>query len=131
MPAISSQLACYPKAPYERLLAWQRAHALTLRIYALSRTWPADERFGLISQVRRAAASVPTNIAEGAAKLGSSEFRRFLDIALGSQAEVRYLLQLAGDLGYLAEEECDAILDEAEEAGRLRWGMYRSLKAKA
>jgi four helix bundle protein len=93
--------------------------------------WPADERFGLVSQIRRAAVSIPTNIAEGAAKRGSGEFRRFLDIALGSQTEVRYLLRLAGDLGYLAEEERGTIMDEAEETGRLLWGLYRSMKAKA
>ena len=80
--------------PYERLLAWQKAHALALRVYSLSAMWPPDERFGLTSQIRRAAVSVPTNIAEGVIKRGPKEFRRFLDIALGSQTEVRYLLRL-------------------------------------
>ncbi len=62
---------------------------------------------------------------------GPGEFRRFLDIALGSRTEVRYLLRLAGDLGYPAEEERGTIMDEAEETGRLLWGLYRSMKAKA
>lgn len=116
-------------APYERRLAWQKAHAVTLRIYALSATWPADERFGLIAQIRRAAASVPTNIAEGMIKHGPAEFRRFLDIALGSQTEVRYLVRLAADLGYLRLADQDAIAAEVDEAGRLLWGLYRSMKA--
>jgi four helix bundle protein len=117
-------------AHYEELLAWQHAHALTVRIYAMSAAWPAAERFGLISQIRRAAVSVPTNIAEGAIKHGPREFRRFLDIALGSQTEVRYLLRLAGDLGYLSADELTSITEAAEEAGRLLWGLYRSMKAR-
>ncbi len=116
-------------APYEQLLAWQKAHAVTLRIYALSAAWPADERFGLVAQIRRAAASVPTNIAEGAIKRGPAEFRRFLDIALGSQTEVRYLLRLAGDLEYLRSDDQVAIASEVDEVGRLLWGLYRSMKA--
>ncbi|HET8634038.1 MAG TPA: four helix bundle protein [Gemmatimonadales bacterium] len=118
-------------APYEELLAWQHAHALTLRIYALSATWPAAERFGLVAQIRRAAVSVPANIAEGVIKHGPKEFRRFLDIALGSQTEVRYLLRLAGDLGYLSTPELAGVTEAAEEAGRLLWGLYRSMKARA
>jgi four helix bundle protein len=85
--------------PYFDLLAWQKAHRLVLRIYALSKAWPSEERFGLRSRIRRAAVSIPTNVAEGAARRGKSEFRRFLDFAAGSHAEVAYLLRHAIDPG--------------------------------
>ena len=100
--------------PYERLLAWQQCHALTLLVYRVSASWPAAERYALTSQIRRAATSAPTNIAEGSAKKGKREFRRYLDIALGSLAEVSYLLLLARDLNLLS-----AIDWEEVEAGRL------------
>jgi four helix bundle protein len=70
--------------PYERFDAWKIAHQLALEVYAITERWPANERFGLTAQVRRAALSAPTNIAEGSAKRGSRELRRYLDIALGS-----------------------------------------------
>jgi four helix bundle protein len=74
--------------PYEKFEAWQVAHELALEIYRVTDKWPKEERFGLTIQLRRAALSAPTNIAEGAAKRGNREFRRFLDIALGSLSEV-------------------------------------------
>ena len=82
---------------YERFDAWRAAHHLALELYRATDTWPRSERFGLTIQMRRAALSVPTNIAEGAAKRGSREFRRFLDIALGSLAELSYLLRFSRD----------------------------------
>ena len=99
--------------PYERLLAWQQCHSLALLVYRASDKWPVSERYALTSQVRRAAVSAPTNIAEGSAKKGKREFRRYLDIALGSLAEVSYLLLLARDLNLLS-----AIDWEEVEAGR-------------
>jgi four helix bundle protein len=83
--------------PYERLDAWNRCHELVLKVYAVTRDWPRYEQYGLISQVRRAAVSAATNIAEGGAKRGPREFRRYLDISLGSLSEVSYLLRLARD----------------------------------
>jgi four helix bundle protein len=75
-------------APYERFDAWKAAHHLALRVYKVTDGWPQNERYGLTIQIRRAALSAPTNIAEGSAKRGSREFRRYLDIALGSLSEV-------------------------------------------
>ena len=80
--------------PYERFEAWKLAHELALEIYRISERWPAAERYQLTSQVRRAALSVPTNIAEGSAKKGVREFGRYLDIARGSLSELSYLLGL-------------------------------------
>ncbi|MDH4348180.1 MAG: four helix bundle protein, partial [Gemmatimonadota bacterium] len=85
--------------PFERLEAWRGCHELTLAVYSVTNTWPRHEQYGLISQSRRAAASAATNIAEGSAKRGPAEFRRYLDIVLGSLSELAYLLMLARDLG--------------------------------
>jgi four helix bundle protein len=89
---------------HERFLAWQVAHELALELLRVTDRWPREERFGVTIQLRRAALSVPTNIAEGAAKRGAREFRRFLDIALGSLAEVSYLLRFSRDYGLLNRE---------------------------
>ena len=84
---------------HERLKAWELCHELVLGVYRQTERWPLQERYGLTSQIRRAAVSAPTNLAEGAAKHGRREFRRYVDIALGSVAETAYLLRLAKDWG--------------------------------
>lgn len=89
--------------PYERLEAWRQAHRLALVAYEATERFPRNELFGLTSQIRRAALSVPTNIAEGSAKRGRREFGRYLDIALGSLAELSYLLLFARDRGLLPQ----------------------------
>jgi four helix bundle protein len=88
---------------FRNLGVWARAHALTLSIYKVTMSFPTEERFGLVSQMRRCAASVGANIAEGCGKRGNAEFQRFLQIASGSASEVKYHLLLAHDLGYLTE----------------------------
>jgi four helix bundle protein len=102
--------------PYERFQAWQAAHELALEIFRLTDRWPTEERFGFTIQLRRAALSAPTNIAEGAAKRGGREFRRFLDIALGSLAEVSYLLRFSRDYGLLSPEAWVKIEDLRSQA---------------
>ncbi|MFC4211326.1 four helix bundle protein [Pedobacter lithocola] len=87
-----------------KLEVWKKAHELTLNIYLVTKEFPLDERFGLISQIRRSAASVPTNIIEGQARQFSKEFKQFLFIAKGSLAETHYHLFLAKSLSYLNEE---------------------------
>ena len=91
--------------PHERFIAWQRAHGFVLEIHRTTSKWPADERYGLTAQIRRAAFSVAVNIVEGCARRGRREFRRFLDISYVSLAEAGYILLLAKDLGYLTGEE--------------------------
>jgi four helix bundle protein len=113
---------------YKQLIAWQRCHELVLVIYRATDQWPATERFGLTAQIRRAAASAPTNIAEGSAKRGRTEFRRFLDISLGSLAEVSCQLELARDLGFLSEAEWQEIEAIRDAAGRVTWLLYRSVQ---
>ena len=87
--------------PYEKFDAWKIAHQLALEVYRITEKWPAREKYQLTSQTRRAALSVPTNIAEGAAKRVPREFRRYLDISLGSLSELSYLLLFSKDLGIL------------------------------
>jgi four helix bundle protein len=112
---------------HERLRAWSLAHELTLAVYRATRGWPASERYGLTGQLRRAAAAVPTTLAEGAAKHGPKEFRRFVDIALGSISEVAYLLRLAHDLGLLEPAEYASLDDLRTRTGGLIWRLARAL----
>ena len=116
----------FPVHRYERLAAWQRCHELTLAVYRTSSEWPPIERFGLVTQARRAAGSACANIAEGSAKRGSAEFRRFLDISLGSLAELSYWLRLAKDLGF-AHQSHGTVERLLDEASATTWGLYRSM----
>src|SRR5215212_4032167 len=93
--------------PYERFDAWKMAHKLALQIYEVTDGWPTTDRFGLTAQIRRAAISAPTNIAEGSAKRGPRELRRYLDIVLGSLSEVSYLLRFSRDRGILEHDHPD------------------------
>jgi four helix bundle protein len=113
--------------PYERLDAWNAAHQLVLMIYSATESWPSRELYGLISQTRRAAFSVAANIAEGSAKKGPREFRRFLDVALGSFAELRDSLRVAHDLQILSDSEMEQLQEPTELAGKLLWGLYKSM----
>ena len=90
---------------YRNLQVWTKSHSLTLLIYSTTRDFPADERFGLTSQLRRAASSIQANIAEGCGRGGSREFRHFLRMASGSASELEYHLLLAADLGYLNQPQ--------------------------
>jgi four helix bundle protein len=101
------------------LKVWQRSHALVLAIYRTTASFPSDERFGLTSQLRRAAASVPTNIAEGSKRQGRLDYARFLNIAEGSLSETQYLLMLARDLSYLSPDVATSLLGEADEVARM------------
>ncbi|MDH3497807.1 MAG: four helix bundle protein [Gemmatimonadota bacterium] len=113
--------------PYERLDAWRVCHDLVLAVYRVTDSYPARELYGLTSQTRRSAASIATNIAEGSAKRGRREFRRFLDISLGSLSELSYLLLLARDLGLLEQDAWEEVSALRERAGLLVWRLYRSV----
>ena len=112
---------------HERLKSWVACHELTLAVYRITKQWPATEKYGLMSQARRAAYSASANIAEGSAKRGAREFRRFLDISLGSLSELSYVLMLARDLGYLKAEGWGEIEALRDHAGRLTYGLYRAI----
>ena len=100
------------------------------QVYRATKDFPSDERFGLTSQLRRAAVSVPSNIAEGQGRRSDKEFHRFLAIALGSLCEVETQLLIAQRLEYIDEDQTTAILDIASEVGRLVGGLQNSLRTK-
>ena len=112
---------------FERLDAWHRCHELSLAVYRMTSNWPSVERFGLISQVRRATVSAEANIAEGSAKRGRAEFRRYLDISLGSLSELACLLRLASDLGILSTRDQKEVDKIREAASKLTWQLYKSM----
>ena len=86
-------------------MVWKKSHDLTMRVYNLTSQFPREEIYGLTSQIRRACASIPTNIAEGCGRKSSAEFARFLQIAIGSASETEYLILLAHDLKYLSPDQ--------------------------
>jgi four helix bundle protein len=109
------------------LAVLEKAHNLVLTIYRLTSSFPDDERFGLSIQLRRAAVSVPSNLVEGRARASEAEFRRHVDIAHGSIAEVEYQLRLARDLGYMLMEEWRRADDAAQEVSRMLAALKRNL----
>lgn len=115
--------------PNEKFEAWKLAHNLALEVYRITDRWPSSERYYLTGQIRRAALSIPTNIAEGAAKRGPREFRRYLDIARGSLSELSYLLRFSRDRGILDVETFHAMDELRDRAGKVTWGLYVSLSS--
>jgi four helix bundle protein len=90
---------------FRTLTVWEKSHKLTLRLYSVTKTFPKEELFGLTSQIQRAAASIPANIAEGCGKGSDADFGRFLQISFGSACELEYHLILSKDLGLLADSD--------------------------
>src|SRR5918992_980762 len=117
-------------AVYERFKAWEICHELAVAVYQATRNWPRDEQFGLTSQARRAAHSVAANIAEGSARSGGKEFRRYLNISLGSLSELSYTLRLARDVKILTEEKWRELDQLHGRAGRQMWRLYKSLQPR-
>jgi four helix bundle protein len=115
---------------YRDLKAWQKAMELVREIYRVSRKFPKEELFGLMSQIRRAAVSVPSNIAEGHAKLSRKEYQHFLGHARGSLAEIETQILIAKDLDYLNEIDMNYILNLSAEVGRVLNGLLASLREK-
>ena len=105
--------------PFRDIQAWQRSYKFALEINKVSSTFPSDERYGLTSQLRRAAVSVPNNIAEGSKRQGRQDFIRFLNIAEGSTAEMECLLMFVRDLGYLPRQQISVLMKEMDEVCRL------------
>ena len=112
---------------HRKLKAFEMADALVVDVYKATQSFPAEERYGLVSQVRRAAVSVPTNIVEGCARESQRDYLRFLSIALGSLREVGYLLDLSRRLGFLPEEQGRQLDGQYNEAARTLAGLVKSL----
>jgi four helix bundle protein len=115
---------------FRKIKAWQLADDLVLRVYQLSRQFPAEELYGLVSQLRRAVASVPANIAEGSNRSSNREFLQFLYIASGSMAEVEYFLHLSHRLGYLRDAEYDQLEEARRQSASTLQGLIKSVKAQ-
>ncbi len=111
---------------YKDLKVWERAHKLCLTLYKFTDMFPNEEKFGLISQLRRAGVSVPTNIAEGCGYDTPKEFARFIKIASGSITEVLYLLELSKDLKFLSEENFNSVKEEAIIIRRMLYNLRMS-----
>lgn len=116
---------------YRKLMVWQKAHELVLALYAASRAFPDDERYGLTSQIRRAAASIPMNIAEGSGRDTGPDFRRFVYVAMGSANEVEYQLLLARDLSYVQRPVYDRLHGDLNEVKRMLTGLIQSIEGKS
>jgi four helix bundle protein len=119
-----------PARNYADLLVWQRAMDLVESVYSLAREFPKDELFGLTSQMRRAAVSIPANIAEGQGRNSPGDFRRVLSIAHGSLREVETHIHIAARLGYIEEAQRQTILVQRAEVGRLVNGLANSLDSR-
>jgi len=116
---------------YRDLIAWRKAMELVTEIHGSTRAFPQDERYGLTNQLRRAAVSVPSNIAEGQARFSRKEFHHFLSHARGSLVEIETQLMIAQNLGYLPTKQVKALLDRTTELGRVLNGLIASIKSAA
>lgn len=114
--------------PHKNLKAWQEAIILVKEVYALTKGFPDDERFGLVSQFRRASISVPLNIAEGAARTSSKEYSHFLNIALGSLSELDTLAEISKELNLIDLTTYASLISKIDHVTALTAGLYKSQK---
>ncbi|MBN1653551.1 MAG: four helix bundle protein [Deltaproteobacteria bacterium] len=115
---------------YREFEVWKKSIDWVAQIYLASKSFPPEERFGLISQLRRASVSVPSNIAEGAARTGTGEFLQSLSVASGSLAEAETQLIIANRLEILPPERLEALLLQSEEISKMLGGLKRSLESR-
>ena len=112
---------------HKNLIVWQKADTLAFEIYKATMHFPKNEMFGITSQIRRSALSVPVNIVEGYGRKSKAELSRFIDIAMGSLAETEYLLEFSERLDYLSSEKAAELYILIAEVGKLLWGFKKSL----
>ena len=112
------------------LKVWQASMELAQQIYRLTTNFPKEETYGLVSQIRRAAVSIPSNIAEGHTRESTKEFLHHISVSLGSFAELETQFILSGKLGYVEAQTVDSILLKLDEAGKMLRGFQKSLKSK-
>ena len=116
---------------FRSLLVWQKAHACVLEVYRVTAVFPPRERYNLTSQLRRAATSVPSNLAEGCGRRTDADVARFVQIALGSASEVEYQLLLSADLGYLDRAVYRTLSGQVVEVKKMLSGYLRRLRSTA
>jgi len=125
---------CAGEASMQRftdLKVWQQAHALVLAVYPLTARFPAEERYGLASQLRRAAASIPSNIAEGSKRTSNPAYAHYLNIAEGSLAETEYQLILSRDLGYAEAAAVEPLFAQIAELARMLHALRKKVEQSA
>jgi four helix bundle protein len=116
------------KRNFRNIKAWTNADDLATQIYSATKTFPKEEIYGLVSQIRRASVSIPSNIAEGAARKNTKEYLQFLYIAQGSISELEYLLHLSKKLGYLKESEYDKLDSLRAQAAKTLYGLINYIE---
>jgi four helix bundle protein len=116
--------------PHESFDVWKKAIDFVVDVCDLTKTFPSEERFGLTSQIRRAAVSIPSNIAEGAARRSDKEFVHFLSIAQGSCSEVETEMLIAERLGFVASASYEGVKNKADDIGRMLIGLSKHLNSK-
>ncbi|MEZ0183338.1 four helix bundle protein [Flavobacterium oncorhynchi] len=104
---------------FKELLIWKKSRLFCSKIYSITSTFPNDEKFGIINQLRRAAVSIPSNIAEGSSRNSNKDFARFLEIVIGSAYEVETQLLISSDLGFLNEENTTELINMLEEITKM------------
>ena len=112
---------------FRKIVAWQKADDLTVEIYRLTKQFPREEVYSLTNQIRRAAYSVPSNIAEGASRKSQKDYLQFLYIARGSLSEVAYFVHLSKRLGYLVLADHETLASQADETSRVLTGLIKSV----
>jgi four helix bundle protein len=116
---------------FAKLQVWQRSHKMVLTLYRATRSFPSDERFGLTFQLRRAALSVPTNIAEGSRRAAPKDYARFLNIAKGFLGETEYLVLVSRDLDYLPAESATSLLVKIKELASTLHSLRKTIQRHA
>jgi len=119
-----------PIRTYRDLIVWQKAMALVTRVYTLTRPFPREETYTLTSQIRRAAISIPSNIAEGFGRYSTPDYLRFLQIAAGSLFELQTQLEIARNLGYMEAAPFDELVNDAREIERMLSSLIAKLKSR-
>ncbi|MCL0042600.1 four helix bundle protein [Thermodesulfovibrionales bacterium] len=112
---------------YKKLIVWQKADELAYQVYLAAKNFPKEEIYGITSQLRRSALSIPLNIVEGYGRQGKKELRQFINVALGSLAETEYLIDFSLKLRYFDQEDHKRLQGLRQEVGNLLWKVYKSL----
>ncbi len=115
---------------FKKLVVWEKSHLMVLKIYKVTKNYPKEEMFGLTSQIRRCAVSIPSNIAEGCCRSSKSDFNRFLFIAMGSASELEYQIMLSNDLEYIDVDLFNELTKQIQEIKRMLTSLIKKVKSQ-
>lgn len=115
---------------FKELKIWQKSRELTKEIYLITQKFPKEEKYDLISQIRRSAISIPSNIAEGSGRESKKEFVRFLNISISSAFELETQIIISNDLGYINNQEYNLVINEINEIQKMIFGLRKSIETK-